>query len=92
MAGDQRVRCINAIYRTFKEVVDLQFPNFGSLYLASSSAATPDIKQQPLDEEFCIGPYCGTRYWDCGVGESRNYHGIVPNRGPCELFKIRYYS
>lgn len=31
MAGDEWVRCINAIYRKLKEIVDLQFPAFGSV-------------------------------------------------------------
>ncbi|KAB8069206.1 kinase-like domain-containing protein [Aspergillus leporis] len=80
MAGDQRVRCIDAIYQKAKEVVDLQFPCFGSLYLADSPVS-PDNKQT-LDEEFCIGPHCGTRYWECGVGEDGYYHNTKPNRGP----------
>ncbi|OJJ84410.1 uncharacterized protein ASPGLDRAFT_82375 [Aspergillus glaucus CBS 516.65] len=36
MAGDQRVRCIDAIYQKAKEMADLQFPSFRSLYLADS--------------------------------------------------------
>ncbi|KAI2865055.1 hypothetical protein CBS12448_2343 [Aspergillus niger] len=32
MSDKQRVKCIDAIYRKLKEVVDLQFPCFGSLY------------------------------------------------------------
>ncbi|TQB67840.1 hypothetical protein MPDQ_004518 [Monascus purpureus] len=34
MAGDQRVKCIDAIYRKMKELVDLRFQAFGSLYFA----------------------------------------------------------
>ncbi|KAE8151314.1 kinase-like domain-containing protein [Aspergillus avenaceus] len=79
MAGDQRVRCIDAIYRKMKEVVDLRFPAFGSVYFANYLDLSGTY---PLDEEFCIGPHCGTRYWDCSVGERRYYHSVRPNQGP----------
>ena len=85
MAGDQRVRCIDAIYQKAKEMVDLQFPSFGSLYLADSPVS-PNNKQT-LDEKFCIGPHCGTRYWDFGIGEDGCYLDTNPNQGPCESFR-----
>ncbi|KAE8383408.1 hypothetical protein BDV26DRAFT_277328 [Aspergillus bertholletiae] len=79
MMGDQRVRCIDAVYRKVKELVDLRFPAFRSLYFAN----TPDFGGvRPLEYEFCIGPHCGTRYRDCNVGEQRYYHSVEPNRGP----------
>ncbi|KAF5856182.1 hypothetical protein ETB97_007792 [Aspergillus alliaceus] len=64
MAGDQRVKCIDTIYRKIKELVNLQFPAFGSLYFAKLHDFGGTY---PLDKEFCIGPHCGTRYWDCSV-------------------------
>ncbi|KAB8235854.1 kinase-like domain-containing protein [Aspergillus alliaceus] len=79
MAGDQRVKCIDAIYRKMKELVDLRFPAFGSLYFAKPHDFGGTY---PLDKEFCIGPHCGTRYWDCSVGEQRYYHSVEPNQGP----------
>ncbi|RMD41183.1 hypothetical protein DV735_g3962, partial [Chaetothyriales sp. CBS 134920] len=33
-------------------------------------------------EGFCIGPHCGTQYWDCNAGEARFYGERPPNRGP----------
>lgn len=83
LSGDQRVICIDAICRKVKESVDLEFPAYGSLYLADGQAGCRN--QQALDNEFLIGPHCGVRYWDCSVGESRSYHDLKPNRGPCEL-------
>ncbi|GKZ19427.1 hypothetical protein AbraIFM66951_011037 [Aspergillus brasiliensis] len=38
MTDKQRVKCIDAIYRKLKEVVDLQFPCFGSMRLMETSA------------------------------------------------------
>ncbi|PYI04322.1 hypothetical protein BO78DRAFT_320726 [Aspergillus sclerotiicarbonarius CBS 121057] len=80
MAGDQRVKCIDAIYQKVKEVVDLQFPALGSLYFANSPVC-PD-NTYAVDEEFCIGLHCGTRYWDCEGGANRYSNNKKPNQGP----------
>ncbi|KZF20888.1 hypothetical protein L228DRAFT_270155 [Xylona heveae TC161] len=80
MADDQQVRCIDAIYRKLKEVVDMDFPAFGCLYFADTPL--DPASKIFLDEDFCIGPHCGPRYWDCNVGEPRYYHRTRPNRGP----------
>ncbi|PWY87070.1 hypothetical protein BO94DRAFT_596146 [Aspergillus sclerotioniger CBS 115572] len=80
MPGDQRVTCIDAIYRKMKEVVDLQFPAFGSLYFRNSRLC-PD-NNHALDEEFCIGSHCGTRYWNCEAGGNRSPGTMSLNRGP----------
>jgi aminoglycoside phosphotransferase (APT) family kinase protein len=82
MTGDQQVRCIDAIYRTIKEAVDLEFPAFGSIYF-NDSVDSPYRKF--LDEDFCIGPHCSSRYWDCNPGEHRYYDRAKPNHGPCKL-------
>ncbi|OJJ67208.1 hypothetical protein ASPBRDRAFT_34509 [Aspergillus brasiliensis CBS 101740] len=75
MADKQRVKCIDAIYRKLKEVVDLQFPCFGSLY-SEHNSVFPD-NRHALDGDFCIGPHCGTRYWNCSSSHDRR-----PNPGP----------
>ncbi|PYH73311.1 uncharacterized protein BO88DRAFT_440608 [Aspergillus vadensis CBS 113365] len=80
MGDKKRIKCIDAIYRKLKEVVDLQFPCFGSLH-SIRSPVSPD-NRRVLDGDFCIGPHCGTRYWDCGVGSSQASHYTKPNRGP----------
>ncbi|PWY82158.1 phosphotransferase enzyme family protein [Aspergillus heteromorphus CBS 117.55] len=82
MAGDQRVKCIDAIYNTMKEVIDLHFPVYGSIYLTHSLPISDPRESFQLDEDFCIGPHCGTRYWDCNVGDERYYHKVNPNHGP----------
>ncbi|KAL1979646.1 hypothetical protein VTN96DRAFT_5408 [Rasamsonia emersonii] len=88
MTGDQQVKCIGAIYRKVKEMVDLEFPAYGSLYFVDNNSlldySASSFKQQPLDDgEFCIGPRCGARYWDCNnAGEPRYYHNTKPNHGP----------
>ncbi|KAJ5225025.1 hypothetical protein N7468_006250 [Penicillium chermesinum] len=78
MSGDQKVQCIDAIYRKLREVVDIEFPAYGSLYLSTSLLGSSS--RLPLEGGFCIGPHCGKRYWDCGDG--RYYQCTIPNQGP----------
>ena len=80
MPGDQKVRCIDAIYKKLKEMADIDFPAYGSLYLSTTSLGF--FSGLPLNGEFCLGPHCGTRYRDCG--EHRYYQHTLPNQGPCE--------
>ena len=81
MTGDQQIRCIEAVYREVKEVVDLDFHSFGSLYFLD--APLNAVSKLPFSDRFCIGPHCGARYWDCDVGQPRYYHHSKPNQGPC---------
>lgn len=80
MDVSDQIKCIAAIYEKLKEIVDLNFPAYGSLYFSR----TPDItaSKLPLDQEFCIGPHCGAIYWNCNVGRPRYYHNVKPNQGP----------
>ncbi|KAL4911804.1 kinase-like domain-containing protein [Aspergillus aurantiobrunneus] len=72
MAGDQQVRCIDAIYRSVKEMVELEFSAFGSIYFDS----TPGVgSKHPLGGGFCIGPHCGTQYWDREDKRVQRNHG-----------------
>ncbi|KAF7118665.1 hypothetical protein CNMCM5793_008203 [Aspergillus hiratsukae] len=79
MTGGQQVRCIDAIYRTIKEAINLEFRAFGSIYF-NNTLDSHDTKY--LDKDFCIGPHCGTRYWNCNPGEHRYYGNAKPNHGP----------
>ncbi|KAL5335577.1 kinase-like domain-containing protein [Aspergillus crustosus] len=56
MAGDQQVRCISAIYKTLNELVDLEFPAFGSLYFNDTFDSTT---KQSVGDGFCVGFHCG---------------------------------
>ena len=68
---------------SIKQIAAIDFPAYGSLYFAN--APLRSTSALPLKQDFCIGPHCGTRYWDCNVGEVRYYNLTKPNRGPCEL-------
>ncbi|XMA20542.1 hypothetical protein WAI453_013333 [Rhynchosporium graminicola] len=80
VGGDQQVRCIDAIYQKVKEMVDIKFPAYGSLYFADAPLGADS--KQTLDKRFCIGPHCGAIYWDCNACEPRYYHNTMPNQGP----------
>jgi hypothetical protein len=69
MSGDQKVRCIDAIYRKLGEMANIDFPAYRGLYFSTTSLGS--FSKLPLNGGFCIGPHCGTRYWDCG--ERRYY-------------------
>lgn len=88
MAGDQQIRCIDAIYQKLKEMVDIEFSAYGSLYFVDSpldSATT-----QPLGQGFCIGPHCGPIFWNCNTGAHKYYHKIKPNQGPCKFSSLLF--
>ncbi|KAH8698635.1 phosphotransferase enzyme family protein [Talaromyces proteolyticus] len=80
MAGNERVRCIDGIYRKLREMVGLKFPAFGSVNFEAS--LPPDCKKQPLGGGFCVGPHCAPRYWNCNTSEPRYYYNTQPNQGP----------
>jgi aminoglycoside phosphotransferase (APT) family kinase protein len=82
MDVSDQIRCIKAICQKLKEIVDLDFPAYGSLYFAE----TPYLPNSKLtlNREFCIGPHCGTMYWNCNVGKPRYCHDVKPNQGPCK--------
>jgi hypothetical protein len=83
MDVSDQIRCIEAICQKLKEVVDLDFPAYGSLYFAE----TPYLPTSKLilNKEFCIGPHCGAMYSNCNAGQPRYYHDVKPNQGPCKL-------
>lgn len=82
MSMEQKVDCIRAISENIQQIAAIEFPVYGSLYFADIPIDfAPKV---PLAPGFCIGPHCGTRYWDCNIGDARDYTSIKPNRGPCK--------
>jgi hypothetical protein len=81
MNVSQQIRCIEAIFRKLKEMVDLNFPAYGSLYFAE----TPYLptSKLSLNREFCIGPHASAIYWNCNAAHPKYYHNVKPNQGPC---------
>jgi hypothetical protein len=86
MDVDQQIKCIKAICKQLKEVVDLEFPGYGSLYFADAPYIS--ASKISLDQEFGIGPHCGSVYWNCNARQPRHYHEVDPNQGPCKLHYV----
>ena len=82
MDVSDQTKCIKSIFDKLKEVNDLAFTVYGSLYFAGTAYLPPS--QPSSDPQFCIGPHFGTRYWNCNAGQPRFYHDAAPNQGPCK--------
>ncbi|KAI4287425.1 MAG: hypothetical protein L6R35_003318 [Caloplaca aegaea] len=80
MSGEQQIACVQAISTNIQQIAAIKFPAYGSLYFAE--IPIDSTSKVPLAQGFCVGPHCGTRYWDCNIGEARYYVLIKPNRGP----------
>ncbi|KAL6705257.1 hypothetical protein ACN47E_007217 [Coniothyrium glycines] len=80
MNVEEQLGCIKAIFLNMKQLVDLDFSAYGSLYFED----TPNIAttKLPLDQDYVIGPHCGAMYWNCNARQPRYYHDVHPNRGP----------
>lgn len=81
----EQFRCIKALYRKLEEVVRLKFLGYGSLYFDDTEYIT--ASKIPLDQEYCIGPHCGSHFWNCNVIQPKYYHHVNPNQGLCEFSK-----
>ncbi|KAF1963492.1 hypothetical protein CC80DRAFT_530346 [Byssothecium circinans] len=80
MSPHQHMLCVKNVTFMMTEMAKLPFPVYGSLYFADAPI-DPKLKSD-FAEGFCIGPHCGTQYWDCNAGEARYYEERPPNRGP----------
>jgi len=83
MSGVQHIRFIHAMALNMRKLNDLSFPAYGSLYF-SHSPFLKAVSKYDVGNNICIGPHCGTDYWDCSNDESKDYHWREPNRGPCK--------
>ena len=81
----QQMLCIKSIAKLVKEMAQLQFPAYGSLYFADAPI-DPSLKMDLLNG-YCVGPHCATKYWCSEPGESRFYERRKANQGPCKLVK-----
>jgi len=80
MSPHQHMLCVKKVTFMMTEMAKLPFPAYGSLYFADAPI-DPNLKSSFV-EGFCIGPHCGTQYWDCNPGEARFYDERPSDRGP----------
>jgi hypothetical protein len=81
MTGPERVSCIAAIFQNMKQLQDLEFPGYGSIYNADKHLL--GSKKFELQSGFFLSQHCGNRYWDSGSADSK-----TPHRGPCKPYLI----
>jgi hypothetical protein len=82
MSPHQHMLCVKNVTLVMNEMAKLIFPSYGSLYFAN--APIDRYLKSDFVEGFCIGPHCGTSYWDCNASEPRCYERKPANRGPCK--------
>lgn len=80
MTCDERITCISAIYRKVKEMVDINFAAYGSMYFRGIEVNSDVVE---LDEHFCIWPHCGSIYWQNNSAGSISEGEFTSSRGPC---------
>lgn len=79
MTDYQRIECMENIYQRLKDVVEMEFPAYGSIYFADTRLAFATYN---IDDTFVVGPHCSQGYWNCG-STSFHYHHSQANQGPC---------
>ncbi|PGH21440.1 hypothetical protein AJ80_03231 [Polytolypa hystricis UAMH7299] len=62
-------------------MASLDFPAYGNIYFTDARIEDASLKI-PLEDGFCIGPYCSPLFWNCGAGEPELYGRPSSNRGP----------
>ena len=81
VSGLQHIECIDSLGKIAKELCNLEFAAFGSLYL---NTANKPMEALPVDGKYCIGPHCTRQHWGCGAGKSGALSVPGERPGPCE--------
>ncbi|KAK2865461.1 hypothetical protein FQN49_003544 [Arthroderma sp. PD_2] len=76
----QHMQCTQGLSLKIRDMASLDFPAYGNIYF--TDAPIEEELKIPLEDGFCIGPYCSPLFWNCGAGEADIYNGSNRNRGP----------
>lgn len=79
----QQLECTKALTLMLKQMADIEFPAYGSVYFGD--ALVGGNLNIPFTNDYCIGPYCAPTYWKRGIGDVACYGGDIPDCGPCEF-------
>ena len=82
MSADQRLECVERLAYITKDMVDLDFPAYGSIYFGNLPLSMSS--KIALGDGYYIGPHCGSVYWNCSAGEAEMYGQSNQNHGPCK--------
>lgn len=77
MNGLQRLECLQNLANLVKQMHDLEFPAYGSIYFNDGLVSSSNSVR--LDTRFCIGPNSGSRYFPCYPTDHRFYSRKPPN-------------
>jgi hypothetical protein len=88
MSTHQHMLYVKSLAGLVKEMVNLKFPAYGSLYFAD--APIDPTSKIDFIEGFCVGPYCGAPVWPCSPVELRSYDERMSHWGPCKLTATRH--
>ncbi|KAJ5086934.1 hypothetical protein NUU61_008241 [Penicillium alfredii] len=80
MNSEQHMLCTKMLSLAMKNLASLDFPAYGSLYF--SDGPLESHMKIPLEQGFCVGPYCSPVFWNRNPGELELYGGPSPNCGP----------
>ncbi|KAK2747769.1 hypothetical protein FQN57_001799 [Myotisia sp. PD_48] len=80
MDSVQHMECTKTLALIVRDMVKLDFPAYGNIYF--SDAPIDEHLKLPLEDGFCIGPYCSPLFWNCGPGELELYGKPSSNKGP----------
>lgn len=83
MDSPQHMLCTKALSLKLHEMANLDFPAYGNIYFSDAPIGDASLKI-PLEDGFCIGPYCNPFFLNCGVGEPELYGQSSSIHGPCK--------
>lgn len=79
----QQLKFIKNTCELIKQMVDLEFPAYGSLYFNDATFLEP-FQKFDIGEGYCLGPLCEPRLWNSSPGELELYGPRSPDSyGPC---------
>jgi hypothetical protein len=83
MGTEQHELCVEDWSMKISQIASLDFPAYGNIYFADAPIRE-DLKV-PLEDGFCIGPFCSPLYyyWNCTPEVVALLDGPSPSYGPC---------
>ncbi|KAF2768397.1 hypothetical protein EJ03DRAFT_352297 [Teratosphaeria nubilosa] len=78
MTASQHVACIRSIGGLCKQLCQLSFSAYGSLYFYTEAPAGA----VRLDDKFCIGPLCAPQHWGCSIDSPKHARSPHARQGP----------
>jgi len=90
MPSHDHIQLISNVSKMIKQMAALEFPTYGSMYF--TEAPIDHMLTEKIAGGFCIGPHCGTSYWDSALHDSLLCDKVNTAPGPCKPRSIRAVS